>query len=37
MKTIQILKANDHSKNGAIIAADIDIALLTADRNIKTT
>ena len=34
MKTIQILKANHHSKNGAIIAADIDIALLNADRNL---
>ena len=33
----QILKANHHSKNGVIIVADDDTALLNADKNNKIT
>ena len=37
MRKIQIFKANNHSKNGLIIADDIDTALLNADKNNKIT
>ena len=37
MKRNRISKANHKSKNYAIIVADIDIALLIADKNKKTT
>ena len=37
MKKFQILKANNFSKNRVINAADIDIALLNADKNNQTT
>ena len=36
MKRIRMSKANHHSRNGAFIAADMDITLLNADKINKT-
>ena len=35
MKRVQTLKANYHTKNGAIIVADIEKALLVADKTTR--
>ena len=35
MKKVQILKANHQSKNDKPIAVDMDISLLSADKNSK--
>ena len=34
-RNTQILRANDHSKNGVTIAVDTDTALLNVDKNNK--